>query len=52
MSTESSFATKEQFETDAIPDVDIPRSQRVDIEGVSSDRGIVTVEIRPPERII
>lgn len=26
MSTESSFATKEQFETDAIPDVDIPRS--------------------------
>jgi ElaB/YqjD/DUF883 family membrane-anchored ribosome-binding protein len=26
MSTETSFATKEQFETDAIPDVDIPRS--------------------------
>jgi len=26
MSTESSFATKEQFEQDAIPDVDIPRS--------------------------
>jgi len=26
MSTETSFATKEQFQTDAIPDVDIPRS--------------------------
>jgi ElaB/YqjD/DUF883 family membrane-anchored ribosome-binding protein len=44
MSTEISFATKEQFETDAIPDVDIPRSpdtleqdidaRRVNIENI------------------